>query len=422
MPTRILQSRGFLATFWLFIVLLGAYRCFQPIQYEPGSSAPMTEEAVRMGHALYQYGTLANPYQTLDTGPSAHTAPGFPVFVAGIYGVFGDGAKGAYALKIVEATAIVVQVAILPFVMRALGTSLLTGLLGALLTVFGVLRVPTWEANYVGLLLVLATLAAARYYAAIGGDGDKASGFLRSPRSLAWVLGFLWGVILLTGPSTGLIWITWLILGAWLSWRRGFRYTWVPVLIVPILFALPWEWRNYQLFHSVIPIRDSFGLELEISNNPCAKVTIYENRHGEKCYSHPNEDIAEARQVLAIGEVAYNRQKLQEAVGWIEGNPGRAISLWAGRFKAFWFPTPGRRIALWTLDLMTPLSLLGLWVLARANRAGAILLASFLVVYPLPYYLIQASERYRYPIQWVTFGLGAIAVAALTRMGSEKRP
>jgi hypothetical protein len=372
----------------------------------------MTEEAVRMGHSLYQNGVLANPYRTLDTGPSAHTAPGFPVLVAGAYHLFGDGARGAYALQMIEAAALLMHIALLPLLMRALGTSLLTGLLAAFLTVLGVRRVPTWEANYVGLLLVVATLFAALYVRAVWKKGGQ-SGFLRSPQAIAWVLGVLWAAILLTGPSTGTVWMAWLICGGWLSWRHGLPYAWLPVLIVPLLAAVPWCVRNYGLFHAFVPIRDSLGLELQISNNPCAKVTIYENRHGQKCYAHPNEDAAEAQKVLAMGEVAYNRQLEQDAVRWIEGNPGKAIGLWVRRIGAFWFPVAGHQIATWTIDLVTPLSFIGLWILARRNRAAAILLASLVALFPLPYYLIQASDRYRYPILWVTFGLGAVALSAL---------
>jgi hypothetical protein len=403
-----------LAVLWLTILLLGAYRCYQPIPYDPKDSAPMTEEAVRMGHSLYQHGDLANPYQTLNTGPSAHTAPGFPVIVAGVYRVFGDGAAGAYALKMTEASVVLLQIALLPIVMRALGTSLLTGLVAALIAVLGVRRVPTWEASYLGLLLMLATLMAARYYAALRGK-TASWRVLRTPQSIAWVLGVLWGAILLTGPSAGAIWIAWLLLGAWLSRRHGFHYAWLPALIVPVLLAVPWEWRNYKLFHTVIPFRDSFGLELRISNNPCAKVTLWLNRHGVRCYAHPNEDLAEAQKIVQMGEVAYNQQQMREAVQWIKANPVKAASLWAQRFKLFWFPVAGRQIAMWTIDVVTPLSLLGLWSLYRNSRAGAILLMSFMVIYPLVYYLIQASERYRFPILWVTFGLGAAGLAALVQ-------
>jgi len=77
----------------------------------------------------------------------------------------------------------------LPFVMEALGTSFLTGLLGAAFAVIGVRRDPTWEANYSGLLLMPATLLACRYYRAILSKTDPPALLgspLASPRCLAW--------------------------------------------------------------------------------------------------------------------------------------------------------------------------------------------------------------------------------------------
>jgi hypothetical protein len=130
MLKEIVQTRGFLATLWAGIVIFGAYRCFQPILHDPPECIPMEEEAVRMGFAVYKYGVYLNPYKTLDTGPTAHTAPAFPTLVAGLYHIFGDQVAGAYAVQMTEATAVVAQIALLPFVMQALGTSFVTGLLG----------------------------------------------------------------------------------------------------------------------------------------------------------------------------------------------------------------------------------------------------------------------------------------------------
>ena len=364
-----------------------------------------------MGFSLYKYRAYLNPYKTFDTGPTAHTAPGFPTLVAGVYHVFGDQVAGAYAVHMTEATVVVAQMALLPFVMEALGTSFLTGLLGAAFAVIGVRRDPTWEANYSCLLLMLATLLACRYYRAILGKTDP-SALLGSPLRIASAFGLVWGAILLTGPSAGSIWVVWLALGIWVSRRFGSPRAWVPALIVPLVLLIPWEWRNYKVFCAFVPIRDSFGLELQLSNNPCAKVTIWLNRHGEKCYDHPNEVAAEARKVLDFGEVEYNRGKQREAVRWIASHPQQALSLWEKRFGVFWFLRLDRRIATWAIDFATALTPLGLLVLDRRSRLGAVLCASILLVFPLIYYTIQASDRYRLPIMWVTFGLAAAGCAA----------
>lgn len=406
-----MQTRGFLAAIWAGIVIFGAYRCFQPILHDPPECIPMEEEAVRMGFALYKYGAYLNPYKTFDTGPTAHTAPGFPTLVAGLYHVFGDQVAGAYAVQMTEATAVVAQIALLPFVMEALGSSFLTGLLGSLFAVIGVRRDPTWEANYSGLLLMAATLLACRYYRAILGKTDP-SALLGSPLRIASVFGLVWGAILLTGPSAGSIWVVWLALGIWVSRRFWSPRAWIPALILPLLLLIPWEWRNYNVFHAVVPIRDTFGLEFQLSNNPCAKVTLWQSRHGEKCYDHPNEVASEAQRVVDLGEVVYNRGKLREAVSWIASHPAQALSLWRKRFVVFWFLPLDRRIATWAMDFATVLSPLGLLVLYRRSRLGAFLCGTILLAFPAVYYTVLASDRYRLPIMWVTFGLAAAGCAA----------
>jgi hypothetical protein len=408
-----IQNRLILITAWVAIVLAGAYRCFIPIEYDPHDSARMVEEAVRMGHSLYEFGDFRDPYQTLNTGPTAHTAPGFPAVVTAVYKVFGDKAAGAYAVQVVEAAMVVAQIALLPVVMQALGTNLFTGLFGALFFVMGVRRFSYWEANYVGLLLMLATLLAVRYVRLI----DQ-----RSPWRIACALGLIWSAILLTGPASGSIWVVWLVAGAWLSMRSGFQYAWTPALILPLVLIAPWELRNYRVFHAFVPIRTTFGLELKISNNPCAKVTLWQERHGQKCYEHPNEVVAEAQKVAEVGEVEYNRRQLREAIHWIEANPTKALSLWLQRCALFWFPTPGRRIAIWVIDAATVLSLMGLWGLYGYSRTGFSLCVMWLLIYPLPYYLSAADERYRVPVLWVTFGLAALGCTVLVERALNRAP
>jgi hypothetical protein len=357
----------------------------------------------------------------MNTGITAHTAPGFPVLVAGVYRVFGDQSQGAYALEMIEAVVMVAGIALLPLVMHALGASVPAGLLAGFIAILGIRRVPTWEANYAALLLMVAILLAFRYWLAISGK-IAPSRHLTSPWSIALVLGSLWGAILLISPSTGSVWAVWLMLGAWISRRSGFRYAWLPCLIIPLILIAPWEWRNYRIFHAFVPLRDSFGLELRLSNNPCAKVTLWQNRHGIPCYDHPNESVAEAQKIMSQGEIAYNAQKTRDAIRWIAGNPAKALGLWTRRLQLFWFPKITPQIAIWTINLITPLSLLGLVFLFRMNRASTILLSTLLLIYPLIYYIIQASDRYRIPILWVSYGLAAVAVTsvankALARIG-----
>ncbi len=184
------------------------------------------------------------------------------------------------------------------------------------------------------------------------------------------------------------------------------------------MIVAPWLIRNYLVFHRVIPVRDNFGLELAVSNNDCARFGIQRNFE-TGCFQkeHPNANLDEAKKVLALGEPKYNDARMREALRWIVGNPARFAKLSAMRFVVFWFPTettsffvPGRVLERFTIYVMTLLSLPALFMLHRRNRQSAAVCISCLGLLPLVYYLVQYEYRYRYPILWVTFLLGALPI------------
>jgi hypothetical protein len=185
--------------------------------------------------------------------------------------------------------------------------------------------------------------------------------------------------------------------------------------------------RNYFVFGRLIFVRDNLGLELSISNNDCAPLSFEKNL--ELCFAkfHPNVSTAEATRVLKLGEPQYNDVRLHEAIDWIRSHPSKFVTLSTQRFFAFWMPSdvanplhdlvnPGQRKMRGTIYLLTLLSVLGLAILYSQNRNGFVLCALWLGLYPPVYYFIQYIDRYRYPIMWVTFLLGAFPLKiAFTR-------
>lgn len=412
-------SRGI----WLVIVLLACARSYWYVRYQPRAAIPEKPEAVRVAYILHTQGRFADPFDTFPTGPTAHVAPGFPALLAFIYWIFGSGAMGAYIPRLLEATVMVVQVALIPAVAVALGAGRPAGFLAALLAIAGMRHTPIWEASYVGLLLIVATLLACRYVALVQNGRDRKNPYSPwdSPYGVACMMGVLWGVVLLTGPNAGPIWAVWIAGGAWLSRRHGLGYAWLPAAVLPILVIMPWVVRNQEVFHKLIPVRGNFGLELAVANNPCARVAYQENID-TGCFEHPYLRVAEARKMARIGEAEYNSEKMREAETWIRGHLTEALGLWGKRAVYFWFPTlrEGRRHLVgsngrWSalvINLMTVLMLPGLVLLWRTSRAGAVICGIFLGVYPLIYYVVQLIERYRLPIMWVTFILSSVAIQA----------
>ena len=60
--------------------------------------------------------------------------------------------------------------------------------------------------------------------------------------------------------------------------------------------------------------------------------------------------------------------------------------------------------------LMTLLSGAGLLILYQRDARSAAICLSCLTLYPLVYYIVAFDARYRYPIMWVTFLLGALPI------------
>jgi hypothetical protein len=427
---RLVTSPLFRTAIWLAIVAAAAVRFFGPIHYDPNATVPKGPEAARVGYYLYTQGDWANPFGPLQTGPTAHEAPLYPAMLAGLYHILGAGAKGAYSVQFVEALVLTAEVGVIPLVAQALGLDLVTGFAAALLAVFGTRRTYVWETNYVGFLLVLLTLLACKYLRSLDSSGcakltyTTNSGATRSyPKLFAIALGLLWGTTLLTGPSTALVWVSWVILGAWYSYRHGAWKVWLPVLIIPVIMVAPWAWRNNRVLHSPVLLRSNFGLELMVSNNSCATYSMRQNQ-SSGCFksTHPNWNRKEGRKVIDLGEVNYNKAKLKQALEWISENPRIFARLTAQRLLYFWLPTDtgrfagaftirGNTIPAWVIYPATVLSIPGLIMLWRTSRRGAVILASFLVLYPPVYYFVQFESRYRFPIMWVTFLLGAVVIS-----------
>src|SRR6266436_5504962 len=85
-----------LACVTLFAISLVRYR----ISYDSTDKVFSAPESYRLAHNLTEKGQFANPFATLDTGPSAHMAPAFPAYLALLIRAFGGGSVGKYAIEL----------------------------------------------------------------------------------------------------------------------------------------------------------------------------------------------------------------------------------------------------------------------------------------------------------------------------------
>jgi len=210
---------------------------------------------------------------------------------------------------------------------------------------------------------------------------------------LCALVGERWGW---TGAVMGLGWLVSPVLGpaslavAWLI--RGRKYLIASVGIAMIVVA-PWATRNWLVMRAPIFLRDNFGLELFLSNNDLAG-TREEDAEAERYQRwHPGSNPAVAAELTRVGEPEYFGRLQSEAFSWIRRNPGRFLQLTVARIWMWWASS-------WLVAGISLLAFAGLWI-HRRSAAGKAAIAG-LLIFPLPYYVIQFDPRYAYPVLWLT--------------------
>jgi hypothetical protein len=303
--------------------------------------------------------------------PSAHSAPLFPFIMAGFLKLFGDGPAFSYSMIGLQIVIEWAAILILPVVAKRLLDSLFAGYCAAVALIISNVMSLAWEASASALLLELAAIGAP------------------SPLLCAALIG----VGTLLSPVVGLA-----IFVIHFRWNWAFAVSAVGAMML----CSPWVIRNYRVFHRLIPIRDSMGLELRLSYNPFATVSA-ENHMALNTYDPIA--VPQLRQDLArIGEAAVYDHLAKDAWGWTRSNPQTSIKLVFERFVAYWFPWDQPFPAVITL-----FSFFGLW-LSRRKASVKRLAFAFLVIFPIPYYIVEHSLRYRAPTFWFTALLAGILI------------
>ncbi len=371
-----------------------------PFLFEPGNIAA----------SIVSGGGFSSPFR-VPSGPTAWMAPVYPLLLAGVFRIF-----GAYTFhSFVSATLLNILFSTLTCIpifrigRRVAGIGVAAGAAWLWAVFPNAILVPfecMWDAS------LAALLAAGILWATIE--------LADSLRVRDWIgYGVMWGFALMTNPT--LLGLLPLLLG-WVVWRRGKDWSGLvkPVgfaLGVMVLCCVPWTIRNYLAFDTFVPLRANLGVQLWCGNNDAARDLWL----GE---GHPIHDSFERAHYIAIGEIAYEREKRAEALNYMATHPRRELHLTWVRFKTFWSggtPAPladfMRSRSLWfryvvVFNLLTALGALGgIAVLALRRNAYLIPLAIFPVIYPWAYYLTIVEPRYRQPIDPVAMLLSAIVIS-----------
>lgn len=417
------KLRAATTSLWLILAIALVLRvgCLWSYAHEHPRQAvsvvPFLFESGNIAHSLAAGEGFSSPFR-VDTGPTAWLPPMYPLLLAGIFRIFGVYTFHAF-IAAASLNVIFVTFACVPifFAGKRIGGLRVAAGAAWLWAVFpNAILIPVqsmWDASLAALLVALifwATLALAE-----------------SSRVRDWCgYGLLWGITLMTNAT--LVALLPLLLG-WLAYRAHKQQRpWLAHMAlstgIAILCCLPWTVRNYEVFHSFVPLRSGFGLQLWLGNNDDAKDIF-------RAELHPIYNSDERARYIQMGETAYMQEKQQQAMQYITTHPAhevhligtRIISVWSGgtptpiqdflRIPSLWF----RFVLLFNVVVATG-ALLGILVLVRSGSAYAFPAAIFPVVFPWAYYLTLVLPRYRLPIDPIVMVLTAVAFQRLLRLRS----
>jgi 4-amino-4-deoxy-L-arabinose transferase-like glycosyltransferase len=330
----------------------------------------------------------------LASGPSAWTAPLYPYILAGVFKVFGIYTAAA-GLVILTFNSIFGALTCLTlfFVGRHMfGESVGRGAAWTWAVFPYAIYWPTrvvWETSFTTFLLSLALLMTLR----IADD---------NPVWRSWIyFGLLWGIIILTNTAVVSMMPFCLL---WIYYKRRESSVLagaVVSVVIAVLMVMPWTIRNYEIFGKFIFVRDNLPLELAEANNDRSEGLWTRNEH-------PANDAEAMQQFKQLGELRFMDEKKAEVHEFIREHPLTFVEYCVERAIYFWIAPPQATIV-GGYDLMisrhvnfgiaAAFAFAGLWLAWRRRIPGVFLLTCFMLIYPLPYYLVNPFVRYKHPIE-----------------------
>jgi hypothetical protein len=357
-------------------------------------------EAARIARAVATGHGYSDPFILGNTGPTAWLPPLFPLLIAGCFKLFGVytplAAWAVLALDSLFSAAtspMVYEIAARCFNRRV---ALWSGWLWALYPAAMQFAVKwVWETTLTTMLFAWVLVIALRARGVGEADEDA------HPQSLSqWLIfAVLWGLIGLCNPSL-LVFLpicgVWMLIGA-----KDVRQSFPLAVASGLLFfacLAPWTWRNWKVFHALIPIRGNFGAEFYYGNMPGAEGFPW----GVIIASKPDLE-----RYARVGEYRYVRDLGERAKQHIQAEPGRFVELTVKRVYFFWAGVPHPLAKSAFLEyfrefhycFLSITGLLGLGLAWRRKIPASGLFALAFAVLPITYYFVTVAARFRHPLE-----------------------
>ena len=330
----------------------------------------------------------------LPTGPSAWAPPVYPYLLAGVFKLFGiySNLSAWIILAFNSIFSALTCLTLYRIAERIYGVTVAraTAWTWALFpyAIYWPVRV-VWEMSLSAYLLSLALLLTFRM-------ADAPS------RPRMWIgFGLLWGLLALTNTAVLSLLPFCLLYLLWRLPRKSQLVGTAMCLVAAGLLVSPWLVRNYAVFGKFVFVRDNLPLELHMANNDRSDGLW---TRGE----HPGNDPDAMLRFQELGETRFMAEKQQQLRDFIRDHPREFLGFTLERTIYFWIGPPQADIVA-GYDLMIARHLMfilpaifafaGLWLTLRKRLRGGFLLACCLVIYPLPYYLVNPFPRYKHAIE-----------------------
>lgn len=358
-------------------------------------------ESGRLAASVASGNGFSSPYAA-PSGPSAWVPPMFPYLLAGIFRVFGVNTLSSYIAAI--AFNILVHAITCLLLYKAAGA-----VFGRTIGFYSACALASFPLLFYPLVPMHL----------LPGNAGAHRGLFIMPNQinysyltelaivvLIWytlfpphwsLLGISWGVGALTNPCVLVLAPAFFVY--LFRQGKGWRYI-VPVVCAAAVCVAPWSARNYRVFHRLIPIRDNFGVELKVGNQPGQKGMW-------KREVHPAASTDELNLLSELGEARYIAVAKQEALQTIRAHPAEFAVNTIRRIGYWWMGTPAKLVEpgnwrllnnLW-LSAFSILALCGAVRALRNRNNPALLFVALMLFYPMVFYVTHTfSLVYMYPI------------------------
>jgi hypothetical protein len=363
-------------------------------------------------HLHYPSAYAANP------GPTALRPPGYPMFLAGVYGVTGGGPGAGRVAQALLGTAIVALIGLIALQLWGMRAKVVASGIAAVYPPLVLVGATLLSEPLFVVLLLGATVAALAHRCA--------------ERGMRWALA--------AGVLAGLAWLTrslallaflplaWLLWDGRPRWSRAALAAPAAFLAAAALVVAPWTIRNAVVMHAFIPVSDQGGYTLAGTYNETSR----RDPVNPGLWRPAHLDPANLR-LMTVGrptELEHNRRLLAAARKYAADHPGYVLevgALNAVRMLQLDRPQILRRQMTDEAGVgrtWAKLSAYAFWALALLALIGAATPLARRT--PLALWLIPASMlsvifiepglRFRVPIDAFLVLLGAAAVTAATRV------